>query len=195
MPMKPAAPPAVHSDERTRLAEVLDRFISGNRTISQFAGMLCGFLGSKDHCIGAIIDGWYDRDEFNVPALCRTFRSLPPEEQAMLQRCRLFLRSGLPYEWPDEPNLVQAGIGRAVLVLLGMVLLGHLLFAVAILFMGQWLAGSVLIAVSAGAGTAVVIGHRALRRWDREQWHEYRAAGDVDVWPFLRRGDYEQALG
>lgn len=192
MPMEPATPPAVRSDERAQLAEVLDRFIAGKTTISRLAWDVCDFVRSADRCVRAIAETCDWEDTVSFPFL-QTIRSLTPEQQATAERCRLFLRTDLPYEWPEAPDQTLAELGQAVLMVLGMALFGYLVFGLVTIMLGQWPAGILLSAECIGAGVGVIIGYRALRHWKGERWAACTGVGDIDVWPFVRRADYGRA--
>jgi hypothetical protein len=194
MPMESPAPAIVSNPERVRLAEVFDRFVAGKTTVNGFTGEICASLSSADRSVLAVADAWCEYGEPELWVWWRRFHRVPPEQQAAIERCRVFLHSDLPYEWPDPPNLLLVDLALAVMVLLGMVLLGHLVFGLVIVLMGYWLAGAVLSVECIGAGVGVLIGYRALRRWQREQWADAVGAGDIDVWPFLRRADYDRVL-
>jgi hypothetical protein len=194
MPMETATPPAVANAERAALAEVFDRFAAGTLGIERFAWQVARFVGARERGTAAVAQTWYDCGEVDFLAWWRTVRSLSPPQQALLQRCRLFLRSDLPYQWPEPPNLLPAELGQALLAVLVVAVFGHLVFGVAMVFLGLWFAGISLSITCIGAGTGVVIGYRALREWQAGEREGFAAVGDLDVWPFLHRADHERAL-
>jgi hypothetical protein len=193
--MEQSAPPEVSTTERAQLVEVLDRFSAGKTSVACFAGQAARHLESPDRGALAIAEAWWDASDLDFLAWWHTVRSFAPDRQAILERCRLFLRTGLPYEWPEPPRLTLAELGLALLAVLGVTVLGHLLFGlVLIVLLGLWLAGITLVVTCAAAGGGVIVGYRAIRQWKLDQCDAYQAAGDIDAWPFLRRADYERAL-
>ena len=190
MPMEALMPKTVAGNARAGLAEVLDRFDAGTMSIARFEWQVARYLHSPERGTAAVAELWYD---CGLVAWWRTVRGLSPVQRATLQRCRWFLHSELPYEWPDPPNLLLAELGQALLAVLAVAVFGHLVFGVAMVFLGLWFAGISLSITCIGAGTGVVIGYRALREWQADQHERVIAVGDVDVWPFLRRADYQRA--
>lgn len=75
-----------------------------------------------------------------------------PEVQQLLERCILFLESGLEYEWPLYSFATQN------------LKWFHCIFKF------------------------------ATKRHARSELDRFKSAGDITVWPFLRRKDYEEEL-
>jgi hypothetical protein len=194
MPMESPAPPVVSNPDRVRLAEVFDRFVADKNTVNGFTGEVYDLLRSADRSVQVIAEAWCDYGELQLWVWWRRFHGVPPEQQVAIERCRQFLHSDLRYEWPDPPNLLLVELALVVTVLLGMVLLGHLLFGLVIVLMGYWFGGAVLSVACIGAGVGVLIGYRALLRWKRERWADAVGVGDIDVWPFMRRADYDRVV-
>ena len=104
------------------------------------------------------------------------------------------MRTNLPYEWPDPPDLLLAGLGQVALILVLMFALGNVLYGLVVLLLpGLWLPGLAQILLFGITLAVAFLGWRVLRQWTHDVVHDYESAGDNDVWPFLRRDDYEQA--
>jgi hypothetical protein len=181
----------VQPAERAKLSDLLDQFMAGGMCTSEFARQVARFIEPLDPGVAAISAVCWDVDNGDIRLYWRTWRKLAVEQRACIERCRRFLATALPYEWPDAPNLLLADIGQAVLTLLGMVALGNILFGLAlVLLLGLWLIGLAHMVVFGIVLAAAIIGSRSLRQWTTEVRQSYEAAGDKEVWPFLRRSDY-----
>ncbi len=75
--------------------------------------------------------------------------ALNDEGRALVNRCVLFLRSDLEFQWPPPKFRLRYGFLRLI-----------------------------------GLG-------RVVKRWEEEDM----GVGDIEVWPFLRKADYEEAIG
>src|SRR5262249_11441953 len=107
--------------------------------------------------------------------------------------CLLFLGSGLEYEWPRQPGPEALPVLAACAGAAGaFVTLAFLAAALGLLLGGRWvLAG--LAALCGGRG-CVASGLALVWAFGQNSpaWRAYRAAGDWEVWPFLRQADYER---
>jgi hypothetical protein len=105
-------------------------------------------------------------------------------------RAIVFLHTDLEYEWPVFTGMPAPFGLPACYLLMG---LAVLLVALAAACMGEW-----WLAVQLGALAALLLAcpaHWLLTyRSRREAAERFYAAGDPDLWPFVRRSDYEASL-
>ncbi len=178
---------AVDPEKRALLATALSDLVEARITNSQFLD-----LGQSWECADRAVRaiGNYFLE------LCmdeRDYRfegdhALDASTGALAARCRLFLQTDRAYEWPEPPGtfLQAAGAGAAVFLLLPLGLV--LLIAAAVLATPVFvLAGLACFALSG------LLYWGWSRREHTPAWRSYWASGEREVWPFLRRADYEQA--
>ncbi len=137
---------------RDRLAECIHQLAAGVLTNHEFEDK--GEFESADDAIRAVFwrGPWLRYDDFPNYRL-RGKYSLDPRVRKEAARWVLFLKTGLPYEWPVARVGVLAG----------------------------------MVGAFANLMTLGLAGRRAQRQFER--------CGDITVWPFLRRADYEAAFG
>jgi hypothetical protein len=184
--------------ERTRLCEVLERFIDGQLSLARFCGQIRGLMTkTADRGVEEILGACFDLDDLDLLCWWTYWKDLDPKTREGFERCRLFLRAGLEYEWPRPPEGVNlaALAGQSLLwsvaaVLFVVALLAHLATA-----FGNWAVGIPLHILCDGGIGGAVVGAQALKRWNEETRLRYEALGDWPLWPFFRRSDYERALG
>ncbi|MHB9026141.1 MAG: hypothetical protein ACYC7E_18530 [Armatimonadota bacterium] len=108
------------------------------------------------------------------------FKPLTDEDRQNLERFALFLETEREYEWPPYGFLNTWGALLMYLPLIGLMVTSSfldfsilmLLACFAAIFLYGWIIGLFL--------------RRSKRR--------FIANGDIDVWPFLRKVDYEEAM-
>src|SRR5260370_30168640 len=110
--------------------------------------------------------------------------AISPEARAIGARCVAFLVTDVEFEWPRYPRYgffywyLATGLLAFVAPLIAMVV-------------GRGDYGLMLSAVGTPALACVWISHKLrLRKQLRAYWN----TGDKDVWPFLRKADYDRAL-
>jgi len=123
-------------------------------------------------------------------------RFAPAEQELQAaDRCDLFLRTELDYEWPDPPGLTgPTYVAGWLSALPWSAALLFVALAILVLANGHPLP-FLLMATMAGA----LVGLGLLpwtwhRRVTERRWRRFQAAGDHAVWPFIRRSDYERPL-
>ena len=123
-------------------ATVLRDLVDGRITNDDF---MSKFPRGTDPALRAVLDfAWTQFSDLRAHTLAG--RDNPtPERRAVLERCCLFLRTDLEFEWP----LPTRSIWRGLLQIL------------------------------------------TLGRLFRPSEEDYKSKGDFEVWPFLRRSDYE----
>lgn len=159
--------------ERDKLAQLLEGISTGLISEKDFVKSLPE--DSNDQAVMEIADQAY----WISPELKR--ESLRQDVDMWV----LFLSTDLEYEWPPFPTRVgyfqPLALGTLAALLLG---------ALAVFVLESSL--TVLILV-------VMLSYLAAILWPALhgaiQDASYERAGDNDVWPFIRRSDYEEALG
>ncbi|HEY3415884.1 MAG TPA: hypothetical protein VGM23_03275 [Armatimonadota bacterium] len=107
------------------------------------------------------------------------FRPLTDEDRQALDRFALFLDTDREYEWPPYGFLNTWGVLPVYLSLVGLMLADSLFDLSTLLFF---------------VGFAIVILYAViLQLVTRPLRKRFAATGDIDVWPFLRQTDYEEA--
>jgi hypothetical protein len=197
--MAPECPTSVQPSERAKLAALFGSFIAGEMSVWRLERRLLGYYDSSDRGIAIIAtehldladalgSGWFGG--------WRGWNRLRGEQQACIRRCRDFLRTDLPYEWPNPPDLLLPSLGQAALLLVWIFAVANFLHGLVLVVLpGLWLDGLGFIALFAITCPPAVIGNRALRSWSNDVRQRYESAGDKEVWPFLRRADYERTCG
>jgi hypothetical protein len=127
-------------------ALVLRDFLDGKITNEEF---LTRFPRSKDPALNAILYFvWGQFSDLRIHTL--SGRYVPSSDRAVvLERCYLFLKTDLGFEWPvPKPSMAK--------------------------------------------GLLQIVGLRRLFSASEEQ---YKSRGDFEVWPFLRKSEYEASTG
>jgi hypothetical protein len=180
---------------RRRLAELLRHVVSGQINKDEFLiGAEEIAADSNDDALSAVhaaVDSLYD----DVSALWSVrFRGrfrLPVEERRRLAIAALFLYSGGEYEWPPSPGPRGACLDSLLAFACGAFVFAGLMF-LAVTVASAWFA-----LVSAGCFVAARSLYRLSQRMTARSVAEWESAqtrhGDFDVWPFLKRADFEKA--
>lgn len=178
---------------RDKLAEELRHLVSGQLTNDEFDA------ASPDDCPDAAVTavwkwGWghYSSGLF-FPYRLRGAYRLPRETRRTAARAVVFLHSDLEYEWPPfegfPPPFWTFPWGAGWCLLFG---LAALTLAGCAGVVGTW--GE---AVGVGLFAAFLLGiaaHWLLTfRPLMEQAERFYASGDIELWPFIRREDFEAA--
>ncbi len=90
--------------DRARLGETLARFLNGELSIERFCNQPPMWRNSNDPGVDAIVERWFDLNDLDLLSLWRSSKDLDAGARQEMERCRLFLRTNLPYEWPLSPN-------------------------------------------------------------------------------------------
>jgi hypothetical protein len=187
----------VRADDRARLAQVLDRFLTGETTVAQFASEVRQSLHSTDAGVSHIAEALWDSPDLDSPAYQN---GTHPKLRQLTKRCRQFLGTDLPYEWPEPPPALLIDLVGAGLIAVIMAAVGHILFAWAIGAIGAW-TGDVVLVINAiilwigcsGALAGAAISRGVVRQHQLAAQQRLDLAGARDVWPFLRYADYARA--
>ena len=142
----------IDREARTKFAQAIRALVAGQITNDEFEDSRLSRLNTSDPAIAAIYQegAWHLYSDLEEHRL-RGKHAISRTDKSHVARWILFLKTDLPYEWPE--------------------LRGKRFFAL-------------------GLGNLLTLGlaNRFYTRWFKQQ-------GDIDVWPFIRRQDYETALG
>jgi hypothetical protein len=179
----------IDTKARAGLVVALASLVEGRMTNDEFADRYAeDWAESTDRAVAGIAE--YG-DSLYTDAM--TYRlegahAVSEETRKVADRCILFLKAGLEYDWPDAPaTALQSVAGGFTMFLL-------LPFGIVLLIAAALVRTASLLV----AGLAVLGLCLFLWRWSRDEdtpeWREYWSHGDREVWPFLRGPDYEQAV-
>lgn len=188
----------VNTKLRQSLSQNARRLITGRMTNDAFDVAYADlYETSTDHAVSEIalfFHCLYSSDLL-FPLRLRGRFAVDDETRSVVARAVLFLRSGLKYEWPLWPeNSMRhalAGLAKWIGVPAG-------LWLTLKCAPDAWLGANERIAgLLAILGVVLSIGSAALAfflpRQSPEDWKRYRESGDYDVWPFVRRDDFNAA--
>jgi hypothetical protein len=185
-------------EERTRLCEVLERFIDGQLSLARFCGQIRGLMTrTTDRGVEEILRACFDLDDLDLLCWWTYWKDLDPKTREGFELCRLFLRAGLEYEWPRPPECVYlaALAGQSLLWSLAAVLFAVAMLAWLFTAFGNWAVVIPLHILCDGGIGGAVLGAQTFKRWYEDTRLCYEALGHWPLWPFFRRSDYERALG
>ena len=95
---------AEHREARNRFAELLRQLASGRLTNDEFDDAY--EPRTRDHVVDELFRfAWTFYDDLYEHRLRGSHR-LSPRQRRVFARCVLFLRSGLPYEWPKQAKFL-----------------------------------------------------------------------------------------
>jgi hypothetical protein len=188
----------VEPELRKSLSQDVRRLVTGRMTNNAFDDVYYElYESSGDRAVTEIASSCYClySSDLPLPYRLRGRYAVDDEVRSTAARSVLFLRSGLEYEWPpmpDNPGLrCLAGIALFGGIPGGIALL---LISVPALFLTPI---DDMICGLAVLGIILLIGSSLLTLfWPRllaKDWDSFRQSGEYDVWPFIRRRDFELA--
>jgi hypothetical protein len=175
---------------RNKLADELRKLVDGLMTNDEFLSAYPD--GCEDAAVvpvwefgdGLYSDGWTYR---------LTGRHAPSaEEREVAMCCILFLHTDLPYEWPPSPKGVIPFWGLYTPGFYFVLSLPFSLPSLLALFFGE-IKWAFTLWIFPFIALAEVIHWVVTYDSRHEELRTFWASGDEEVWPFLRRSDYEQA--
>lgn len=179
---------------RKQLSQDLRRLITGRMTNDEFDEVYYdNYETSADSAVSQIAGFGYCQYSSGLlfPIRLRGRHAVDKETRCTAARAVLFLRSGLKYEWPVSPDREFAETFLAIGLPLGFVLS---LLCIPLAFSEPLVGVFVLLAI---LGPVLLIGASIiafrLRREVSEDQRLFDESGDLEVWPFLRREDFDQA--
>jgi hypothetical protein len=182
---------------RKSLSQNARRLITGRTTNDAFDDVYYrSYASSDDRAVSEIAQycyGLYSSDVL-FPYRLRGWHAVDDETRSTCARGVLFLRSGLEYEWPSMPDdpgwRFLAGMAMFLGVPAGIVL-SLVCVPLAIIDFEEpivWLAVT---------GVMLLVGSFVLAfrypQFLRDDWKRFTEFGDIEVWPFLRKADFDQA--
>jgi hypothetical protein len=182
---------------RKSLSQDVRRLVTGRMTNDEFDVVYFEQYESSDDLavreIAGMCYGLYSSDVLIAYRL-RGRHAVDAETRRTAARAVLFLRSGREYnwpQWPDDPGLrLLAGLATFLGVPLGVVLL----MAGGMLALGGPAADAVIVAI---CGLLILAASLGLAlNWQKlfePNMVRFRSAGDFDVWPFLKREEFDNA--
>ena len=171
--------PVIDRPSRDFAASLIRRFRDGALTNDQFQDEWPS--NREDRALGALATMlWHFYDDRKEHTLTGR-HALTLDGREFFDRCVLFAESDLPYEWPEEDFIGINGLGWRLMVILS---LGSLLW----LRIGSF--GWPLVVVSIGL---IFLLDRRIRQSNARIEAKLKATGDMDLWPFIRRSDYDAA--
>jgi len=187
----------IDPETRKSLSQDVRRLVTGRMTNDAFDHVYYeSYESSEDRAVRAIASFCYGLYSSDLPApyRLRGWHTVGDETRSAAARSVLFLRSGFDYQWPETPN------NPIVRVLSGLAMFLGLPAGIAVLLVCIPLALSgpdEMTAPLAILGAILLAGSSAFAfgwHWFlADDWKSYQASGGYDVWPFIRREDFEQA--
>jgi hypothetical protein len=182
----------VDRNARDKLAEALRHLISGQLTNDEFDAAYPG--SCQDPAMLAVWESaccLYDSGAL-FPYRLRGPYKVSPEVRRAAARAVVFLHSSLEYEWPARGGSIPFW-GLHSVGCYGLLGLPMLLVAGAAAVVREW-STAVLFGAMAAGMLAPAVHWVATYRSRAEEERRFNSSGEVDLWPFIRREDYEAAI-
>lgn len=192
----------IDAELRKELSRDLRRLVTGRATNDAFDDAYYDrYSGSSDQAVENVAEFGYSLYSSDVLWSYRLKgrHAVDRATRRTAARCVLFLRSGREYEWRNKPSTTAARVLWGLLFSLGMPGgIAILICTIPPLAMDLedveflWplaVAGAVLLAVSVWYAFGRT-GYRST--YESPAWKQWRSSGDFDVWPFLRRQDFDE---
>ncbi|MEM9186016.1 MAG: hypothetical protein AAGB00_05905 [Planctomycetota bacterium] len=180
----------VDRQARQQLSQALRQLISGRITNDEFEDRWPP--PSEDAALdGVQYFGWLLYSDTHAYKLRGRLRVVGRERQQGA-RAVLFLRTGLAYEWPEWPGATWGERFFSCMIALFGLLGAFAWWNDA--HQNAWFARATIAYCSFVGGSMLFswLWHR-FGPAETQQIKEYKQAGDYEVWPFLRRADFERA--
>lgn len=189
----------IDATARHDLSLNLRRLVTGRMTNDEFDEFVYFPLcDSKDLAVRWIAEFGYClySSDLLKPYRLAGRHAVSTEERQTAARCVLFLRTRLEYEWPSKPDSLLVCLVQSLAYPFGIALgITLALLSLALVVTGDW-PEATLWFILAAAGVLLSSAWLAFvypERWYAPRWEAFCQSGDYDVWPFLRRGDFEAA--
>jgi hypothetical protein len=183
---------------RRKLAQDLRQLAAGSITNWEFDDSYCDrYADSDDSTVRTLGEQGYSLYSDTPKYRLRGRHAVDEGTRAAVARCVLMLRAGVDYSWPHPPRsflrkladtfaLPGVAVGAAISIVWSMLVLTE---TKDVEFMTPFgVAGIALLACSVWY---LLVGVRSSQ--ETPAWKEWMASGDYDVWPFLRRADFDAA--
>jgi hypothetical protein len=179
---------------RKHLSQDLRRLITGRMTNDDFDEVYGdSYETSTDRAVSQIAGFGYSQYSSGLlfPIRLRGRHAVDKETRCTAARAVLFLRSGLKYEWPVTPDRECAAIFRALGIPIGFLLS---VTCIPLAIYAPSVGGFAYLSI---LGPLLLIGALRvafrLRHEVSEDQRLFDESGDFEVWPFLRREDFDEA--
>lgn len=187
---------------RNELSQNLRRLVTGRMTNDEFDELVYHpACDSPDGAVRRIAEFGYCLYSSDViwPYRLKGCHAVSSETRRVAARCVLLLRSALEYEWPPEPDNPTARELQGLAMFLGLPLgIALLLICLPVLFTNAWpeMIGWIFLAALAVLAFSLwmLVVHPCRAR-NSARWQAFFQSGDYEVWPFLRRSDFDHARG
>jgi hypothetical protein len=182
---------------RDKLAQLLRHLAAGRLTTGRFSDecedWLLDSVDSDDAAIPNVLGLGPDVIRFRWPRWSRRLRGrhrLSDDTRRRIAIAVVFLHSDYEYEWPEDHSVSMGGDCALLATFLLLLVLG--IFATIFYLLGQ------ISPLAAGLcfALAVYVFYFSNIRIEkaRAKWiEECREAGDLEVWPFYRSSDFDDA--
>jgi len=182
---------AVDVETRRILAGRLLALIHGDITNQEFDqgfdGESCWTLSDDPGVVAVATAAWFLYDDFKTQRFVGQ-QALPAATIQSFERAACFLKANGEYAWPEFPGRpwpASFAVAAVVLASVGVLVIRQGISHDVIIREFLLIAGTVLLAP---------FGYWLLTyRVRRRRYVEWAARGDIAVWPFLRRADWEAA--
>lgn len=179
---------------RTALAALVDGKMS-NDDFDDFYASEC--VGSEDRGVAEIGEfGWGLYSScLPIPYRLKGRHAVPVKTLEIADRCGLFLKSHLEYEWPPFSNPSWAGMARSLTTAIGLVFVVLIsLFCILFASNNKWFATAATVAGIIVSVLLTIFIRRSLDGYIQDKHDQFLSAGPQEVWPFFSVDDYQRAL-
>jgi hypothetical protein len=186
-------------DPQTRRLLSLDvrRLVTGRMTNDAFDDVYYEtYERSDDRAVREIATFCYSlySSDLLLPYRLRGRHSVDDETRSTAARSVLFLRSNFEYAWPPFPDNFALRVLAGLAMFLGLPGgIALLLICIPLELSGPDSMTAPLAIIAA----FLLVGSAALAfywpRFLRTDWQSFKESGDYDVWPFIRRKDFDTA--
>ncbi len=187
-------------EARARLHKALGDLLAGRITNMEFDIVYSEMQSSEDRGVAEVARfGWGLYSDSMTYRLTEHYL-IKPQMREIAERCLLFLKTELEYGWPDSPSQLWQGMAWS-LAFNALLPLGVALIIVALALLASALGNGSdfnYFLICGVLGCILLFSCIGLWRWpnrrDSPSWQTFWASGDREVWPFLNRDQYGEAV-
>lgn len=185
----------IDANLRPKLAESVRQLVAGELTSDEFDDVYDECCASPDRAVREIASRcWGLYSSCAGSYRLKGWYRVGAETQAWAERARVFLGTGLVYDWPPAPDdpgyrsLAGAALSLGIPGSIALGLIGAMLLSDDDTGLGVLLTAAAIFLLL----VSIVVLKRRPRSFVKK-WEAYQASGDFDAWPFLKREDWEVA--